>query len=123
MERGGKKEYYSLFRWDKPTVLIINEYCYSDAEIFPAGFKELGLGTVIGVSTFGAVIGTRDIRLVDGSGFRVPGTGWFTLTGENLENTPVEPDIRVENTPEQDGLSTDNQLVRAIEILMGEIGK
>lgn len=123
IERDGRKEYYSLFRWDKPTVLIINEHCFSDAEIFPAGFKELGLGTVVGVPTFGAVIGTRDIRLVDGSGFRVPGTGWFTLTGENLENTPVEPDIYVENTPEQDGVSNDHQLTRAIEILMEEVNR
>lgn len=123
IERGEEKEYYSLFRWDKPTVLIINENCYSDAEIFPAAFKELKLGTVIGVPTFGAVIGTRDIRLLDGSGFRIPGTGWFTLTNENLENTPVEPDVYVENRPEMDGSSTDHQLVQAVQILMGELSK
>jgi len=123
IERGEDKEYYSLFRWDKPTVLIINENCYSDAEIFPAAFKELELGTVVGVPTFGAVIGTRDIHLLDGSGFRIPGTGWVTLTGENLENTPVEPDVYVENTPEMDGSSADHQLTRALEILMEEISK
>ncbi len=123
VERGGKKEYSSLFRWDKPTVLIINEYCYSDAEIFPAAFKELKLGKVVGVPTFGAVIGTRDIRLLDGSSFRVPGTGWFMLTGENLENTPVEPDIFVENTPEEDGSSEDHQLTKALEILLQELEK
>jgi tricorn protease len=123
VERGEEKEYYSLFRWDKPTVLIINENCYSDAEIFPAAFKELKLGTVVGVPTFGAVIGTNDIRLLDGSGFRIPGTGWFTLTGENLENTPVEPDVYVENTPEQDGTSTDYQLTRALGILMEQISR
>jgi tricorn protease len=123
IERDGTKEFSSHFRWDKPTVLIINENCYSDAEIFPAAFKELGLGTVIGVPTFGAVIGTRDIRLLDGSGFRIPGTGWFTLTGENLENTPVEPDIRVENAPEMDGVSKDRQLTRALEILEEEINR
>jgi tricorn protease len=123
IERDGGREYNSLFRWDKPVVLIINEYCYSDAEIFPAGFKELGLGTVIGVPTYGAVIGTNDIELSDGSMFRVPGTGWFLLTGENLENTPVEPDIFVENAPEDDGSSTDPQLVKAIEVLQEIIGR
>ena len=118
IERGGQKSYSSLFKWDKPTVLLINEFCYSDAEIFPAGFKELGLGTVIGVPTFGAVIGTVDIELHDGTYFRVPSTGWFLLTGENLENKPVEPDIYVENPPEQDGSSSDHQLTRAIEMLL-----
>ncbi|UCC11294.1 MAG: PD40 domain-containing protein, partial [candidate division WOR-3 bacterium] len=123
VERDGSREYNSLFRWEKPIVLIINEYCYSDAEIFPAGFKELGLGTVIGVPTYGAVIGTNDIELSDGSYFRVPGTGWFLLTGENLENTPVEPDIFVENAPEDDGSSTDPQLLKAIDILQEIIGE
>ncbi|MBE0433167.1 PD40 domain-containing protein [candidate division WOR-3 bacterium] len=118
INRGGQKSYSSLFKWDKPTVLLINEFCYSDAEIFPAGFKELGLGTVIGRPTFGAVIGTVDIELHEGTNFRVPTTGWYLLTGVNLENTPVEPDIFVENAPEEDGSSQDTQLERAIELLL-----
>lgn len=121
IERDGRKEYRSLLRWDKPTVVLINEYCYSDAEIFPAAFKELNLGKLVGVSTFGAVIGTNDIQLLDGSTFRVPSVGWFMLTGENLENTPVEPDIWVENSPEEDGSSSDHQLTAAIDLLMEEI--
>jgi tricorn protease len=123
IERNGAKEYNSLFRWDKPTAVLINEYCYSDAEIFPAGFRELNLGTVVGVPTFGAVIGTNNIRLLDGSWFRVPGTGWFTLTGENLENTPVEPDIYVENSPEEDGSSEDHQLRKALEVLIEQLSR
>lgn len=118
IERAGKKSYSSLFKWDKPTVVIINEHCYSDGEIFPAGFKALELGTVIGMPTFGAVIGTVDIKLHEGTVFRVPGTGWYLLTGENLENTPVEPHIRVENLPEQDGSSSDYQLTKAINVLL-----
>ena len=108
---------------DKPTIIIINESCYSDAEIFPAAFKELKLGKLIGVPTFGAVIGTNNITLLDGSGFRVPGTGWYRLSGKNLENIPVEPDIYVENTPEMDGSSSDNQLRKAIELLLQEVGE
>ena len=123
VERDGQKEYSALFRWEKPIVVLINEYCYSDAEIFPAGFKQLKLGKVVGVPTFGAVIGTNNIRLLDGSTFRVPGTGWFRLNGVNLENVPVEPDIYVENQPEEDGTSSDRQLTKAIEVLMGEVGK
>jgi len=117
IERDGQKEYNSLFRWDKPIALLINEYCYSDAEIFPAGFKELELGTVVGQSTFGAVIGTNDIQLLDETWFRIPGTGWYTLSGTNLENTPVTPDVYVANAPEQDGKTGDDQLRRAIEIV------
>ena len=102
---------------------LINEFCYSDAEIFPAGFKELGLGKVIGVPTYGAVIGTVDIQLHDGTYFRVPTTGWYLLGGINLENTPVDPDIYVENAPEEDGSSHDHQLTRAIELLFEMISE
>ena len=121
INRDGKKVYSSLFRYDKPTVVLINEYCYSDAEIFPAAFKELRLGKLVGVPTFGAVIGTNDIILLDGSEFRVPGTGWFKLNGENLENSPVKPDIFIINTPEMDGSSSDNQLRGALKVLIAEI--
>jgi tricorn protease len=121
IERGGQKSYNSLLRWDKPTALLINDYCYSDAEIFPAGFKELDLGTVIGVPTFGAVIGTVDIKLYEGTNFRIPTTGWYLLNGVNLENTPVEPDIYVEDAPEEDGSSNDSQLNKAIEVLLEKI--
>jgi len=123
IERDGEKEYSSLFRYDKPTIVIINEYCFSDAEIFPEAFRELKLGKLIGVPTFGAVIGTNDITLLNGSTFRVPRTGWFRLSGENLENAPVQPDIHTKNSPEMDGSSSDNQLTRAIEALLEEIGK
>ena len=118
IERGGQKAYSSLFKWNKPTVVLINEHCYSNAEIFPAAFKALGLGKLVGTPTFGAVIGTVDIKLHDETNFRVPRTGWYMLTGVNLENTSVEPDIYVENAPEEDGSSSDSQLARAIEVLL-----
>lgn len=121
INRDGEKIFSSHFRYDKPTIVIINEYCFSDAEIFPAAFKELKLGKLIGVPTFGAVIGTNDITLIDGSGFRVPGTGWYRISGKKLENVPVEPDIYIENTPEMEGSSSDNQLRKAIEVLLQEI--
>ena len=102
--------YNSVRRWDGPIVLLINERSYSDGEIFPAGFKELGLGSVVGMPTFGAVIGTRNVRLIDGTTFRIPGTGWYTMDGRNLENGPVEPDIWVPAVPEEGLAGRDAQL-------------
>lgn len=108
----------SAFKWDKPTVLLINENCYSDAEIFPMGFKELNLGTLVGVPTFGAVIGTNNLTLMDGSTFRQPSNGWYRITGKNLENNPIYPDILIFNPPEQDGKVPDNQIREALRILI-----
>jgi C-terminal processing protease CtpA/Prc len=73
-------------------VVMQNERSASDAEMFPAGFKALGLGKVVGVPTMGAVIGTGSYTLLDGSAIRTPGSGVWTATGENMENYGVPPD-------------------------------
>jgi tricorn protease len=93
--------YDALWRWDGPIVLLTNERSYSDGEIFPWGFKALGLGRIVGMPTFGAVIGTNDVELIDGTGFRIPGTGWYRPDGRNLENDPVTPHILVPDVPEE----------------------
>jgi tricorn protease len=107
--------------WGKPLVLVIDETCYSDAEIFPMGWKALGLGPVVGVPTFGAVIGTNDVRLIDGTMFRVPGSGWFDLDDRNLENWGIEPDIFVESPPEEASRGHDAQLEKAVEVVLEAI--
>ncbi len=62
-----------------PMVVMQNERSASDAEMFPAGFKALGLGKVVGVPTMGAVIGTGSYTLLDGSAIRTPGSGVWTV--------------------------------------------
>lgn len=113
-DRSGRSTVEPLGVYQKPLVLLINETCYSDAEIFPAAWKELGLGPIVGNTTYGAVIGTVDVELADGTGFRLPGTGWYTLSGENLENTGVSPDIFVVELPCDAGEGIDRQLQEAV---------
>jgi tricorn protease len=117
--RDGRATLQPLGVWQQPAVLLINERCYSDAEIFPAGWKELGIGPVVGNATFGAVIGTNDVDLVDGTGFRIPSEGWFLLDGTNLENSGVQPDIRVLELPADFGLGKDRQLEEAARVALG----
>ena len=62
-----------------PMVVMQNERSASDAEMFPAGFKALGLGKTVGVPTMGAVIGTGSYTLLDGSTIRTPGSGVWTV--------------------------------------------
>jgi len=113
-ERSGRSSIEPLGVYRKPLVLLIDETCYSDAEIFPAAWKELGLGPIVGNRTYGAVIGTTDVELADGTGFRLPGTGWYTLSGENLENSGVRPDILVIALPRDMGRGVDTQLEAAV---------
>jgi tricorn protease len=100
-----------------------NERSASDAEMFPAGFKALGLGKVIGVPTMGAVIGTGSYTLLDGSAIRTPGSGVWTVTGQNMENYGVPPDIYIDNTPSDFVKGRDAQIEKAVETLRAELAK
>jgi tricorn protease len=100
-----------------PMAVLQNERSASDAEMFPDGFRALGLGKVIGVPTMGAVIGTGAFGLLDGSQIRTPGAGVYTVRGENMENFGVPPDIYVDNGPADFTAGKDRQIEKAIEVL------
>jgi tricorn protease len=104
-----------------PMVVMQNERSASDAEMFPQGFKDLGLGKVIGVPTYGAVIGTGSYTLLDGSAIRTPGSGVWTARGENMENFGVQPDVVVDNTPNDFTKGRDMQIEKAIEVLKADL--
>jgi tricorn protease len=100
-----------------PMVVLQNERSASDAEMFPDGFRALGLGKLVGVPTSGQVIGTGSFTLLDGSAIRTPGSGVFTAKGENMENYGVPPDVYVDNTPADFLSGHDRQIEKAIETL------
>jgi tricorn protease len=104
-----------------PMAVLQNERSASDAEMFPDGFRALGLGKVIGVPTMGAVIGTGSFSLLDGSAIRTPGAGVYTVRGENMENFGVPPDVYVDNGPADFLAGKDRQIEKAIEVLKAEV--
>jgi len=79
----------------KPIILLMNEQSLSDAEMTAAGFKALKLGKTLGTETYRWIIFTSGKGLVDGSFYRLPAWGCFTLDGQDLEKTGVAPDITV----------------------------
>jgi tricorn protease len=104
-----------------PMVVLENERSASNAEMFPEGFKTLGLGKVIGVNTMGAVIGTGSYRLMDGATIRTPGVGVYTANGTDFENYGVPPDIYVDNAPADFLSGHDRQIEKAVEVLKSEM--
>ncbi len=107
-----------------PKVVLQNWRSASNAEMFPAGFRALGLGKVIGTPTMGAVIGTGSYSLIDGSTVRTPGVGVYLADPKrtNMENYGVQPDIRVDNSPEDNLAGRDRQLEAAVEELLKQLG-
>jgi tricorn protease len=104
-----------------PMVVMQNERSASDAEMFPDGFRALGLGKVIGVPTYGGVIGTGSFTLMNGAAIRTPGSGVYNAKGINMENYGVPPDVYVDSPPEEAVKGRDVQIEKAIEVLRAEI--
>ena len=107
--------------WTKPTILLINQNSFSDAEIFPNIYKHFKLGKVIGMPTSGSVIGTGHINFMDGSSMRMPGNGWYSADNVNMEGTGAKPDIYLDLTNEQKIADDDVQLKKAIEEILKEL--
>lgn len=108
-------------KWTRPVVVVCNNRSYSDAEIFPHAFRTLGLGKVVGQATGGFVIGTVSTRLIDGSMFRLPRTGVYTVRGVNMEKEGVAPDVAVEVAPSDWAKGVDTQLTKAVEVVVGDV--
>lgn len=106
-----------------PKIVLQNWRSASNAEMFPAGFRALGLGKVIGTPTAGAVIGTGSYSLIDGSTVRTPGVGVFLADPKrtNMENYGVQPDMLVDNLPEDNLAGRDRQLETAVAELMKQL--
>jgi C-terminal processing protease CtpA/Prc len=113
-----------LASWTKPSVALCNERSYSNAEIFSHAYKALGLGTLVGQPTFGAVISTGGRGLIDGSYVRMPFRGWYVKDSEsNMELGPAVPDVLIKNAPDEKAKGTDTQLKKAVDVLLQQIGK
>ncbi|WP_340202014.1 S41 family peptidase [Ascidiimonas sp. W6] len=111
-----------LASWTKPSIALCNETSYSNAEIFSHAYKSLGIGTLVGMPTFGAVISTGSTRLIDGSIVRMPYRGWYVKSSEeNMELGPAIPDIILDNAPDDKAKGKDVQLKRAVDELLKQI--
>jgi C-terminal processing protease CtpA/Prc/tricorn protease-like protein len=111
-----------LAAWTKPSVAMCNHTSYSNAEIFSHAYKALGIGTLVGEPTFGAVISTGSARLIDGSSVRMPFRGWYVKdTQSNMELGPAVPDVLVNNNPDDKAKGEDSQLKKAVEVLLSQL--
>ncbi len=88
-----------------------------------AGFKELGLGKIIGTETYRWIIFTSAARLIDGSSVRLPAWGCYTLDGKDLEKTGVAPDIFVRNTFKDRMDGDDPQIEAAVKEVLKTFNK
>ncbi len=106
-----------------PMVAILDGNSASDGDIFPAMFREAGLGPLIGKRSWGGVVGiTNRGTLIDGGAVSVPESGLANTKGEwIIEGYGVDPDIEVDNDPKSVIEGHDPQLERAITEIMAKL--
>lgn len=106
-------------KWTKPSCVMICEDDYSNGHGFPWVYKELGIGKLIGTPVAGTMTAVWWETLMDNSlVFGIPQVGCRDLRGTFGENTQLNPDIEVYNSPEDYLNGHDTQLERAVKEML-----
>ncbi|HSR96942.1 MAG TPA: S41 family peptidase [Kofleriaceae bacterium] len=114
--RGGSTATYPVRSVDGPLVVLTNEYAGSDGDIFPTVIQLDKLAPVIGMRSWGGVVGIRgDKPLVDGGQPTQPEFAfWDPHQRWGTENRGVIPDIEIQNLPQDVARAVDTQLDRGL---------
>jgi carboxyl-terminal processing protease len=124
-DKNGEREEYrcdGTQQLDVPLVVLVNDNSASASEILSGAIKDYGIGTLLGTTTFGKGIVQKVYGITDGSAVKLTISHYYTPNGNDIHGVGIEPDETLELDTEkylEDG--TDNQLLRAEEILAGEI--
>ncbi|MDE6110054.1 MAG: peptidase S41, partial [Muribaculaceae bacterium] len=109
-------------RWNKPSIMLMSEACYSNAHGTPWVYKHRGIGRLVGAPVAGTMTSVNWVRMQDPTMvFGIPVIGYRLADGSVLENQELEPDVLVLNTPEGIAAGRDDQLRRAVQELLNEI--
>ena len=107
-----------------PKVCLLDEFSASDGDIFPYRFRHYKLGKLIGKRSWGGVVGIRGtLPIVDGGYLNRPEFSRYDLAGREwiMEGHGVDPDIVVDNDPANEFAGVDEQLNKAIEVILKEM--
>ncbi|MCC6369740.1 MAG: PD40 domain-containing protein, partial [Bacteroidia bacterium] len=106
-------------KWVKASVVLMNEGNYSDAHMFPVVYKTLGIGKTVGMPVPGTGTAVWWENLQDQTlTFGIPQVGVMSMDGKYYENNQLEPDFKVFNDYLQVTTGKDQQLEKAVEVLM-----
>jgi tricorn protease len=108
-----------------PKVMIANQMSGSGGDALPWLFKKAGIGTLVGVRTWGGLVGIGGYpRLIDGGSVTAPRWALYGTTGEwEVENHGIAPDVEVEQDPALTRQGHDPQLERAVQIALDGLAK
>lgn len=110
-----------IAKWNKSSCVLMSEGNYSDAHAFPFAYNALQIGQLIGMPVPGTMTAVWWERMQDPTlVFGIPQVGAKDMNGDYLENSQLEPDIKVKNTYEVMISGRDEQLEKAVEEMLTE---
>ena len=109
-------------RWNKPSIMLQCEANYSNAHGTPWVYSHRNIGKLVGMPVPGTMTSVSWETLQDPSlVFGIPIIGYRLPDGSYLENSQLEPDIKVANSPEKVVKGEDAQLKAAVDELLKEV--
>ena len=109
-------------RWNKPSIMVQCEACYSNAHGTPWVYKHTGIGKLVGMPVPGTMTSVNWVTMQDSSMvFCIPVIGYQLEDGSYLENKQLEPDVLVPTNPADVMNGEDAQLHKAVEVLLHDI--
>jgi tricorn protease len=123
IERDGKPVHDPIGAIYGPKAMIINESAGSGGDAMPWYFRKANLGTLVGVRTWGGLVGIGGYpTLIDGGGVTAPRYAIYGLKGEwEVEGHGIPPDVEVEMLPKDIAAGHDLQLERAVAVVLQQL--
>ena len=123
IERDGKPVHDPQGAIFGPKAMIINQSAGSGGDAMPWYFRKAGLGTLVGVRTWGGLVGISGYPpLIDGGSVTAPRYAIYGLQGEwEVEGHGIAPDVVVEELPKDAAAGHDAQLEQAVAIVMQQL--
>jgi tricorn protease len=106
-----------------PKAMIINQSAGSGGDAMPWYFRKAGLGTLVGVRTWGGLVGIGGYpSLIDGGSVTAPRYAIYGLDGDwEVEGHGIPPDVQVEELPKDVAAGHDVQLERAVAVVLQQL--
>jgi tricorn protease len=123
IERDGKPVHDPIGAIFGPKAMIIDQSAGSGGDAMPWYFRKANLGTLVGVRTWGGLVGIGGYpTLIDGGSVTAPRYAIFGLKGEwEVEGHGIAPDVEVQQMPKDVAAGHDPQLERAVSIVLEQL--
>jgi Tol biopolymer transport system component/C-terminal processing protease CtpA/Prc len=109
-------------RWNKPSIMLMCEACYSNAHGTPWVYKHRGIGSLVGMPVPGTMTSVNWVTMQDPTlVYGIPVVGYRLADGSVLENQQLEPDVKVANDPAVIVTGYDQQLKASVDELLRQI--